>query len=144
MPIHARLLGIAGAVLMPLSLFLDWYAVKQGATGDNARIEVSGWDVFESTDALMTVAALATVLVVATAPRHAGRVLMAIGALVAGFVTVQLIDRPATLLFVDRSDVSLQVGAWLGLLGALLIGLAGALADRPVKDQPGLRASNSA
>jgi hypothetical protein len=140
----ARLLAAVGAVLMPLSLFLDWYAVKEGATGDNARIKVEGWDVFESTDALMTVAAIATVLVVAMAPRSMGRMLMAIGALVAGFVAVQLIDRPAALLFVDRSDVSLQAGAWLGLLGALLVVLAGALADRPVSGQPGLRASNSA
>ena len=34
---------------MPVSLFLDWYDVN---TGDST-FKLDGWDVFESTDALM-------------------------------------------------------------------------------------------
>ena len=127
MALAPRLLAVAGAVLMPISLFLDWYAVKAGATGDNARIELKGWDAFESTDAVMVLASLATLALVLTAPRMAARALMLVGALVTGFVLVQLIDRPAVLLFVDRSDISLEIGAWLGLGGALAILAAGFL-----------------
>jgi hypothetical protein len=43
-------MALAGAVLMPVSLFLHWYAVAEGATGDNSRFTVQGWDAFESTD----------------------------------------------------------------------------------------------
>jgi len=40
----APILAISGAILMPVSLFLDWYELREGATGDNARFAMSGWD----------------------------------------------------------------------------------------------------
>lgn len=126
----ARLLALAGAVIMPVSLFLHWYEVAEGATGDNARFAVKGWDVFEATDTLMVLASLAVVVLIVTAPRQVARMLMVVGALTTGFIAVQLIDRPATLGFVDRSDLSLEVGAWLGLLGAMLVLAAGVMASR--------------
>src|SRR6266536_3133061 len=93
----ARLIAFTGAVLMPFSLFLHWYEVPEGATGENARFTVQGWDAFESTDALMVVASLATLALIVTAPLRLGRSLMVLGALTAGFIAVQLVDRPATL-----------------------------------------------
>jgi hypothetical protein len=55
--------------------------------------------------------------------------LFLVGALMVGWITVQLVDRPAGLTFLHRSDLSLEVGAWLGLFGALLIAAAGALSS---------------
>jgi hypothetical protein len=126
----AGLIASAGAVLMPVSLFLHWYEVPEGATGDNARFTVQGWDAFESTDALMVVAAVVTLVLVVTAGGRLGKSLILIGAPTTAFIAVQLVDRPATLGFLDRSHLSLEVGAWLGLSGALLIVAAGVLAAR--------------
>jgi hypothetical protein len=129
-------LAVAGAILMPISLSLDWYAIKEGATGDNARFELSGWQSFETTDALMVLAAIATVGLLLTAPRNTGRLLMVTGATLIGLILVQLVDRPVISFFVDRSDISLEAGAWLGLLGAALIFGAGVLASRTREAQP--------
>jgi hypothetical protein len=126
-PVAARMLALAGAVLMPFSLFLDWYGVKRLAGRDFDAYTLDGWDVFESTDTLMLLVAIATVALVALRPRFAGRALLFAGALTAGWIVVQLADRPAVLGFLDRSDLTLEIGAWLGLLGAVLIAIAGAL-----------------
>lgn len=130
MPIAARLLALAGAVLMPVSLFLDWYEVN---TGDGV-FDLKGWDAFETTDALMVLSAIAVVLLLVVIPVYVGRALMIVGALTAGFIAVQLVDKPAILGFLDRSALSLEVGAWLGLLGALLVVAAGALTTRATGD----------
>jgi hypothetical protein len=133
----ARLVAVAGAVLMPVSLFLHWYEVAEGATGDNAKITIKGWDAFESTDALMTLAAVAAIALVVAVPRYAGRTLLGLGGVAAGWIVVQLIDGPPLFgAFVDRSDISLEIGAWLGLLGALLIVAAGGTAARTAPRSP--------
>jgi hypothetical protein len=115
------LLGLAGAVLMPIGLSLDWYELN---TGDSL-FKLDGWDVFESTDALMVLASIATVALVVIWPAYVGRALMMLGAFTTGFIAVQLIDRPGILGFAADSEVSIEIGAWLGLLGALLIVAAG-------------------
>jgi hypothetical protein len=125
----ARILALAGAVLMPVSLFLHWFELESYIEG--ASFSVKGWDVFEATDTLMVLAAIATLVLIATTPRQLGRALMILGALTAGFISVQLVAKPGSIGFADRSDLSLEIGAWLGLLGALLIVVAGALAARP-------------
>jgi hypothetical protein len=131
MRIHpaTRLLAVAGAVLMPVSLSLHWYEIAEGATGDNARFTVSGWTVFESTDAVMVLAGVAALGLAFTAPRNAARALLLVGAVTTGFVAVQLVDTPGILAFADRSHLSLEVGAWLGLTGALLITASGAVSS---------------
>jgi hypothetical protein len=115
------LLGLAGAVLMPVGLSLDWYELN---TGDSL-LKLDGWDVFESTDALMVLASIATVALVVTWPAYVGPALMMVGAFTTGFIAVQLIDRPGILGFAADSELSIEIGAWLGLLGALLIVAAG-------------------
>jgi hypothetical protein len=85
--------------------------------------------VFESTDTLMVMVALTTLPLILYTPRYAGRALLLLGAAMSGWIVVQLIDTPALLGFVDRSGLSIEVGAWLGLLGALLILGAGALSS---------------
>lgn len=124
------LVALAGAALMPVSLFLDWYEVSEGATGDNAAIPLTGWDAFESTDTVMVLAALAVLVLIVLSPPYVTRALMIVGALATGFIVVQLIDQPAILGFVDRADVTLKIGAYLGLLGALLVVAGGAMSSR--------------
>jgi hypothetical protein len=70
-------------------------------------------------------------------PAFAARTLLGTGAIMAGWILVQVIDRPAVLGFVDRSNLSMQVGAWLGLLGALLVAGAGVLATLRPNRAPG-------
>ena len=132
------LVSLVGAALMPVSLFLDWYEIKEGATGDNSAILLKGWDAFESTDTVMVLAAIAVLLLVVTAPPYVARALMFVGALAAGFIAVQLIDQPAILGFVDSADLTLKVGAYLGLLGALLVIVGGGVAStrREWEDSP--------
>jgi hypothetical protein len=122
--------ALLGAVLMVVSLFLDWYAVKAQARGDFDRYTLRAWDVFEATDTLMLLVALATLGLIVLRSRCAGRAFLLGGVLTSGWIVVQLVDRPAEVAFIDRSDLSLQVGAWIGLLGALLIAGAGALSRR--------------
>ena len=128
------LVALAGAVLMPVSLFLNWYEIDEGATGDNAKIALKGWDSFESTDTVMVLAAIAVLVLVVLSPPYVARAVMIVGALATGFVAVQLVDQPAILGFVDRADLSLKIGAYLGLLGGLLVVAGGALASSRPRD----------
>jgi hypothetical protein len=124
-------MALAGAVMMPTSLFLHWYAVKEQAGGrDFSGYSLDGWQVFESTDTLMVLVAIATVALLVVRPRFIGSVLLLLGALTSGWIVVQLIDGPPALAFFDRSDYSLRIGGWLGLLGALFTAGAGALSRR--------------
>jgi hypothetical protein len=111
---------------MPISLFLDWYEVDAGIFRDTG-LSLEGWDVFESTDAVMMLAAVATLLLLVTAPPHVGRALMLVGAIAVGVVGVALADEPNFFGLPYVPGLSMEIGAWLGLLGALLILAAGAL-----------------
>jgi hypothetical protein len=120
-----RVVAVAGAVLMPVSLSLDWYSVPAGLVTEES-FSLGGWDSFESTDALMVLAAAAALVLVFTAPPYAGRALLVVGGIATGFVAVQIVDRP-NLYGLPLPTPSLEIGAWLGLLGTLLILAAGAL-----------------
>ena len=125
MPVAARLLAVAGAVLMPVSLFLDWYTVDTGDTTFSSQ----GWDVFETTDAFMLLAGIAVLALIVTRSPNVARMLMIVGAFMTGLIAVQLIDRPGILGFADGPGLTIEVGAWLGLLGAALVLVAGAVAS---------------
>ena len=111
------LIGVLGAILLAVSLFVDWYG---GATA---------WTVFEALDLLLAVVAVAALLAFADrlgllppsgASRASGLALpLAILALVV--VVSQLIHDPPTVPGFDP-----DTGAWLALTGTALL-LAGAL-----------------
>jgi hypothetical protein len=113
--------GVAalGALLILVSLFLDWYGTdRQG---------VSAWTVFEVIDLVLATIAL---LAISTFLSRSGferrlpeapLLLLGGGALVVVFS--QLVNKPPA---VAGSDAGLETGAWLGLAGAALL-LAGAL-----------------
>lgn len=113
------LVAAAGAVLLLVALFLDWY-------GDEGEA-VSAWTVFEVIDLLLTGVAL---LVLSTSLHRSGvdrrlpdvsLVLLGLVALVV--VASQLINHPPA---VNGGEFDPKAGAWLGLSGGALI-LAGAV-----------------
>jgi hypothetical protein len=96
-----------GAVLLLVSLFIDWY----DPGGD-------AWAVFESLDLVLAGAAVCGLLSVA--PRFGagglGRALPLITAIAFAVVVVQLFDPPAIV-----SDSDLATGAWLALAATVLM-----------------------
>ena len=101
-----------GAVLLLVSLFIDWY--RPG--GD-------AWAVFEAVDLILAGAAIAALL--AMAPRLGngglGRAIPIVSTAAFVVVAVQLIDPPSVV-----SDSDLRTGAWLAL-AATAIMAAGSL-----------------
>ncbi len=110
------LLAAVGAILVLVSLFLDWF--EPGLTG---------WTVFEALDLLLAAASLA---VLAVAARSFGFTVVdqraGVAAATVAFVVVvsQLINHPPA-----ATEADLEVGAWIALAGALLM-LLGALISR--------------
>jgi hypothetical protein len=96
-----------GAVLLLVSLFVDWY--RPG--GD-------AWAVFEAVDLALAGAAICALL--AVAPRLGrgalGRALPIIAAVAFGIVVVQLVD-PAPVV----ADSDLKTGAWLALAATAIM-----------------------
>jgi hypothetical protein len=102
-----------GAVLLLVSLFIDWYH-----PGGDA------WAVFESLDVLLAGAAVCGLL--AVAPRFGtgglGRALPLISGIAFAIVLVQLIDPPPLV-----SHSSLATGAWLALAATATMALGAIL-----------------
>jgi carbon starvation protein CstA len=107
-----------GAVLLLVSLFLDWY-------GDD-RHGYSAWTVFEVVDLVLAAIALVTLSTFLSTsgvePRLPRAPLLVLGSAALVLTASQLIDGPpATAL----TQFDLQTGAWLALAGSALL-LAGA------------------
>ena len=102
-----------GAVLLLVSLFIDWY----DPGGD-------AWAVFESLDLVLAGAAVCGLL--AMAPRFGtgglGRALPLISVVAFAIVLVQLIDPPAVV-----NDSDLATGAWLALAATATMALGAIL-----------------
>ena len=108
----------AGAVLLLVSLFLDWYGDRdEGYTA---------WTVFEVIDLLLAGIALITISTFLSRaevePRMPQAPLLLLGGAALVLTTSQLIDEPPA---VALSNFELQTGAWLALAGAAIL-LAGA------------------
>jgi carbon starvation protein CstA len=108
----------AGAVLLLVSLFLDWY-------GDD-RHGYSAWTVFEVVDLVLAAIALVTLSTFLSTsgvePRLPRAPLLVLGSAALVLTASQLIDGPpATAL----TQFDLQTGAWLALAGSAPL-LAGA------------------
>jgi hypothetical protein len=105
-------LVVIGAVLLLVSLFIDWYR-----PGGNA------WSVFETLDLLLAGAAICALL--ATVPRFDGlaRALPVIALAAFAVVLVQAIDPPPVAADADRAT-----GLWLGLAATALMAIGSLLA----------------
>jgi hypothetical protein len=111
----APLLAAVGGLLLVVSLFLHWY-----------QPSLNAWKVFEVWDLVLAALGLGAIWVamahlVWEAPLRAGVLPFAGGAALV-IVVSQLINHPPA-----AQGASLQSGAWLGLGGAALMALAGAL-----------------
>jgi hypothetical protein len=119
-----RLVAAVGAVLLLVSLFLDWWGTGRVFSDD----AVTAWTAFEIVDIILAALALAAiaaaiepfVLRSSRVPERLGTA-AAVTALV--LVLVSIVNRPPLLHF---ANTELEVGAWLGLAGAALM-CAGAL-----------------
>lgn len=116
------LVALAGAVLLLVSLFLEWFA--PGA---------SAWDVFESLDLLLAGLAIGAGLAALgmLAPELAvlsRRWLAPLGVLALIIVASQLLDPPPAVAEGERA-----VGAWLALAAAALIAAGAALSFSRVR-----------
>jgi hypothetical protein len=111
---------------MPASLFLDWFEIPPSIFGREI-VSLKGWDIFESTDAVMVLAAVATLLLLVKPPPRVGRSLTIVGAIATGAVAEQLFDKPSLFGLPSIPGMSIEAGAWLGLLGAVLVLAAGGL-----------------
>ncbi|MFL5826055.1 MAG: hypothetical protein ACJ76V_05975 [Thermoleophilaceae bacterium] len=112
------LIGALGALLLLVSLFLDWF-----------EPDLSAWTVFEVLDLLLAALALAALVPLAraltpNAPPGPRRDLLIIGLAALVVVASQLIQHPPAA--VGRAP---ELGAWLGLGGAALMAIGGALAE---------------
>jgi hypothetical protein len=107
------LIAAAGAALLGVSLFLDWF---DGLTG---------WTTFEVLDLVLAVLALAALAPLTRRFHGVGtpsdRHLPVIGAITVVIVVAALVNRPPA-----AAGESPDTGAWLALAGAILI-LAGGL-----------------
>jgi hypothetical protein len=111
------LVATAGAVLLLVSLFLDWY-------GDDGE-GFSAWTLFEVIDLLLAgiaLLAVSTFLSREVDSRLPRAPLLLLGGAALVLTASQLIDEPPA---VALSEFDLQTGAWLALAGSALL-LAGA------------------
>jgi len=116
-----------GAILLLVSLFLDWYGGEAGNGG------ITAWQTFEITDLILALLSLAVLYSLAErlTRLRARPILPDWAPTVAGpaallLVVVALINEPPILLFAPSSE--LETGIWLAFAGSLLICLGALLA----------------
>jgi hypothetical protein len=114
----SRLIAALGAVILLVSLFLNWF-----------KPELTAWTVFEFVDLLLAALAVATLLgVFAQAVPSAGMKVPSwaaspwIGLIALLLVVVTLVNHPPAAVGRD-----LDTGVWVGLAGAILMALGGLL-----------------
>jgi hypothetical protein len=101
-----------GAVLLLVSLFVDWYDPGTDA-----------WGVFEAVDLLLAACAVAGVVALAQRYEGLARAVPLLGFTVLVVVATQLIDPPPVV-----ADSARDTGAWLALAGAAVMAVGATLA----------------
>ena len=116
------ILVVLGAAALLVSLFLNWYEPRfPGESG------ISAWSAFEVLDVVLAGLALGAMAAVIPYPRDAGaatlvadRWLPWIGIAALVFVLVSIVNDPP-----GARDRGLEIGAWVGLGGALALAIGG-------------------
>jgi peptidoglycan/LPS O-acetylase OafA/YrhL len=120
-----QLMVMIGAAALLVSLFIDWYDP-----------DLNAWEIFEIADIVLAglaVIALATALPmrlpgeVGETTERLDRKLPWIGVAALVFVLVTLVNTPPA-----ASELELEFGAWLGLIGAALMAAGGFLSTAEV------------
>jgi hypothetical protein len=105
-------LAALGALLVLISLFLEWFGAA------------TGWEAFESLDLVLALLALGVIGAAAHVSDAFGpRALLPLGALLTLIVIVQLAEPPP----IVSDDADLGSGAWLALGGSVLALVGGAM-----------------
>jgi hypothetical protein len=138
----------AGALALLASMFLHWYGLDLALLGD-VTPEATAWQAFDVLDivlALLALVPLALVFTQATRQSPAIPVFFSVMSVLAGLLAALLIlyrivNQPG-----PNEIVTVQAGAWLGLLAALVIAGGGSRSMRvepvpgqampPIEDQP--------
>ena len=129
----------AGAVALLASMFLHWYGLVVFGAADQALPEATAWQAFDVLDvvlALLALVALALVFTQATRLSPAIPVFFSVmtvlaGALATLLILYRIVNQPG-----PNELVDVQVGAWLGLLAALVM-TAGGWRSLRVEPVPG-------
>lgn len=117
------LLALIGAVLLFVSLFLDWYRLLPGGFTTTAWTTFEVWDIVLAVLALAVIASTASKLGWWRGPTHAlGLEILGLAAVV--IVASQLISRPPVAVHSEIGD-----GAWLGLVAAVMMAAGALLAE---------------
>jgi len=124
-------IGLAGAaaLLLTVSLFLDWYELSVATT--EVSVTLSGWRILESVDALLVLCGIGG-LGFAFAGRRTELAITGVIALALVLVVV-LTDTPNTAVAESgRSgvEVGAEIGQYVALGGAIVLAAAGMLAVR--------------
>ena len=127
----APVLAAASALLLLVSLFLDWYSPD-----DSAWTAFEAWDLVLAAVAVAALAAAARALgLVGSWPRRTDGLLPLLGAVALVIVASQLLNPPPNAL-----DRELEVGAWLGFVGAIGLAVAGVMSAARVSFEVSVRA----
>ena len=122
-PTFGDLLVLVGAIVLLVSLFLNWWS---GPTGE---ISVSAWTALEIAD--LVLAALGVIAIILVLPASPGNVnfnkagaawLPWLGPIAILVIGASLIGDPPSV-----NGLSLAVGAWIGLGGAVMLSVGGFL-----------------
>jgi hypothetical protein len=128
---NGDLVAAAGGLLLFLSLFLPWFSVS-GTENLCGKDSCTGFETFTILDILFVLGAFAPLILVWIVIRGhelswpPGEVTMIVGAVAATLILYNgIVDRVGE----NRSFVDLDIGWFLGLLGALLIIVGGAMSQ---------------
>jgi hypothetical protein len=120
-----RALAALGAILLIVSLFLDWFVAAPGFRGPG----ITGWDAFEVLDLILTFLALIVIVHAAPALARAVRspdapsgLFPVVGIVAFVIVAAALLNHPPAAQGRDPTT-----GAWLALGGAALMAAGGIL-----------------
>lgn len=126
-----ELVCLGGAICVIVALSLPWYGGASGATGADAAGRLDAWATFGPTIVLLMIACLVALLLVVVTVFERSTALpvaTAVWATLFGLIAViaaivRLLERP------DGSS-SLEIGAWLALIGAIAMLTGGWLSMR--------------
>jgi hypothetical protein len=134
------LIAAAAAVVLILSMFLDWYRLDLPERLGGRQIDVPTFNAFEGLEradvALVVAAVLALVfagVVLAGMLKDSpapGLALLGAGLFAVAVVVYRGSSRPGRILFGAEVDTTLQFGWWLALVASVALAVAGLLAYR--------------
>ena len=122
-PTMGDLLVLVGAIVLLVSLFLNWW------TGPADAISVSAWTALEIADLVLAALAIIAIVLVFPAPpgtedfnRAGSAWLPWLGPIAIVIIGASLLDDPPAV-----NGLSIAVGAWIGLGGAIVLAVGGLL-----------------